>query len=477
MNETFNILKNVRDFAPGAFENTAVEDGSIQLGHIGKGYLPNGSYTAPAHTSAPFTRLVPSWNVDTPPGTWVEVQVRVFCAGQWSRWFSFGKWSPYIDRASPEPFEDEIAHCDAEFLSISDSVNERVILRGSDTYQIRIFLSTEDPAFTPMVHLLAISVELADPPPAAATRFSRVLEVPAYSCLVRDPAIDERMAGACAVTMMLNRWGEDLLPEEVAREVYDSGAGRYANLAFLSAVCGMYGFECYGGFGQIDALRREVWKGHAVAAKVRYRAPALGEKEGEDPPGRTEKTAGLPVWEHATVDSLGHLVVVRGFVWRGEQECVVVNDPLAPTNSEVFREIPIERFLEIYLGIYLMLHNKNGAGLAKPRRMLAWLHLENNALRLEYRGKTLLPGHAAQSTICYTLTDADSTAYPTAAQKKFYYLQPGPGGALRFDSAAALDKKITFYFIGPLGNTYVAEKRLREAPAAETPDGDEKNTP
>lgn len=448
MTGTFNVLKNVRDFAPGAFENTAVEAGSIQLGHIGKGYLEKGSYTAPPFTTKPFMRLIPSWNADTPEGTSVEVQARVATAGHWSRWFSFGQWSPYIDRASPEPDKDELVSCDAEILQVLDREHP------ADTYQMRILLRTECADFTPMVRLLAISVDSV--PEDDALSFDRELEIPTYSCLVRDPAIDERMAGACSVTMMLNRWGEDLLPEEVARAVYDSGAGRYANLSFLSAVAGTFGFESFGGFGRLNALRREVWRGSAVAAKVRYRAPSLGGEEDTALPS-------LPVLEEATVDSPGHLVVVRGFVRREDgAEYVVVNDPMAPSDSAVRREIPVEQFSRIYLGIYLMLHNKSGAGLAKPRRKLCSLEIKDGAVEMRYHDKVIIPGGLRRATICYTLTNADSLAYPSAAKKKFYYPHPDQDGTLRFDARAALGSRLTLYVIGSAGDFYVAEKLLRE---------------
>lgn len=489
MTRTFNILNNVRDFAPGAFENTAVENGSIQLGRFGSGYLSAGSYTTPPHFTKPFSRLVPSWNADTPKGTTIEVQIRLSRDGEWSRWFSFGHWSPYIDRASPYASSDDFATQKKEMLSVVDEDTP------ADGYQLRVFLKTSRGGVTPMVHLLAVSVDLIDPVEEKMAPFNTVLDMPTYSSLGRDPSLDGRMGSACSLAMMLNRWGADLLPEEIARAVYDSGAGQYANLSFLSAVGGMYGFECYGGFGLINLLRKEIRRGHAVAAKVCYRAPYLGEKsddedeaaDGEEitddekkdnevaseettdetPADDTEeKTAdapdALPILPEAVVDSFGHLVVVRGFYWKDDEEYVVINDPMQPSDSEARMDITLTKFLEIYQGLFLMLHQKKGSGHAKPVRQLATLILQNDEIRLEDHEKSLIPGDLHQVTTCYTLSDSKSIAYPNAAYKKFFYPRPDQQGKLRFDISSVLGKKMTFYYIGPYGNFYVAEKIIRE---------------
>ena len=463
------VLKDVTDFAPGAFENTVVDGGAIQLGHGGGGFLPAGTYTSAPFSPPAFRRLIPSWNADTPPGTAVEAQARVAAGGRWSRWFSFGRWSPFIDRASPPPLENELARLEAEMLFLLPG------RQSADTAQMRISLYTNDSSISPVVRLLSGSTDSLSRQNEKDTAGERLLEVPTYSCLVRDPTIGQRMAGATAMAMLMNRWGEDVLPEEVARAAYDSGSSRFANLAFLCAIAGAYGFESYASFSSIDTIRREVWRGDSVGAMVRYRAPALGEKEnGEEKPvsllpltlPNPEAPPPAPLLERATVDSNGHLVVVRGFTQKDGVEHVVFNDPLAPSDEKVRREIPLSKFAEIFTGLCVHLFRApHGAGSAKPVRITGDLLLENNEITIRSHDKPLLVGESdafPRSTVCYTLSDG--IAYASAAQKKFYYPRPTENGVLHFDRSAAAGRKLTFYRVGPLGTTWVAEKSIPPNP-------------
>ncbi len=34
--------------------------------------------------------VIPSWNADTPPGTWIELQTRVKIGEDWSAWYNMG---------------------------------------------------------------------------------------------------------------------------------------------------------------------------------------------------------------------------------------------------------------------------------------------------------------------------------------------------------------------------------------------------
>ncbi len=462
MTKQLFILREIKDFASGAFENTAVENGGIRLGRRGSGHLPAGSYTTPPLTSEVFTEVVPSWNADTPRGTTVEVQARVSARGQWSEWFSFGRWSPFILRASPEISRDEMAQCDAEFLTVLPG------RPAAEMVQLRVHLATEDPAVSPTVRLLAVSVNADVGREKGADEPERVLETPAYSCLVRDPAIAGWMAGATSLAMLMNRHGEDLLPEEVARAVYDKGAGKYSNLSFLCAVAGAYGYECYASFAGVETLWREVWCGNPVGALVRYHAPALspveGAEEGDAPRRPADLPGEAPVLEGATVDSSGHIAVVRGLEKRGRETWVLLNDPLAPDDAATRREIPLARFEEIYAGLCLVLHKgPNGAGAAKPVREMAQLALEEGEIRLVLRGQQMVPGpftreDYTRSTLCYTVSGP--VLYASAAQRKFYYPYPDENGALHFDAGGAHNRRLVFYRIGPLADTVVGEKAI-----------------
>ncbi|MDL2219622.1 hypothetical protein LJC04_04750 [Ruminococcaceae bacterium OttesenSCG-928-O06] len=457
----FFLLQNVTDFAPGFFDNTVMEDGGIQLVREGGHFPELGSYTSPAWPCEAFFSLLPSWNADTPAGTSVEMQVRVSADGRWSRWFGFGRWSPYIDVASPAPAEDAIARVEGGSLTLADGCP------AADMCQMRVLLFSEDLRLTPTVRLLALSTNAAQQMDRQASAYDRVLDIPAYSCQTRDPSIAGRIAGATSLTMMLNRWGRDLLPEEVARAAYDGQSGSYANLSFLCAAGGMYGFACHVAYAGLAALRREVWQGRAVAARVHYRAPSLPGQQPDEIDDRPQP----PVLEGATVGSSGHLVVVCGFARREGTEYVVMHNPQASADAAVRSEIPLAAFAKIYTGLALfMAKGTRTAGRARPARSIASLTAENGVLNMRWGEVELLPAcfgapGYSPATVCYTLSEG--IAYASGAQRKFYYPFPDEDGNLTIDAAAAAGRRITLYFFTTHGRGWVAEKLLPALPAKE----------
>lgn len=455
MKQNHFVLKTVADFAPGAFENTAVEDGSIQLGRSGISFILSGCYTSPVLHVGSFLSMLPSWNACTPPGTAVEVQGRIGAGFKWSKWFSFGKWSPFIDRASTEFDEDEMGEIKTEYLNIAKGHSP------AENAQIRIFLYTDDEKVSPKVNLLAANFRCVRPEKEEDVTGERLLEIPKYSSLVRDPSLGSRIMSVTSLCMLMNRWGEDVLPEEVARAMYDSKSGRYGNLAFLTAIAGSYGFECYTKDMTINALRKEVRIGNAVGVLIQYLAPSLSQEEKEISP--EDKL--LPELENAVADSHGHVAVLRGFVKENEENYVVLNDPLAPENNEVVRKIPLTKFEELYKGTALVLRRgTTGAGEDRPRRKIADVMMSENKqeLFLTQKGCILLEGYndPFSSTSCYTISDG--VAYASAAQKRFYYSTIDESGFLKFDHKAAAGKRITVYLIGSRGLTWIGEKRIEE---------------
>lgn len=454
MSRTYFVLKSIADFAPGAFENTAMEEEALLLGRSGISYLPSGCYTSPPFSFSGVLKVIPCWNADTPQGTAVETQVRVACRGQWSKWFSFGKWSPFIERATPPMQQDELAHTEGEAIVL----NEGVI--PADMVQARIFLYSDDSAVSPQVRLLGVSGVLRQAEDNKDGDGDCLLEVPRYSCLVRDPAIAARISSATSLTMMMNRWGEDALPEEVARSLYDYGTGRFGNMSFLTAGIGGFGYECYLRYASVGFLRKELRHGYAVAVLVRYRTNFLENEEAESSP--------LPVLDQAVVDSEGHFVVLRGFLREENEDWVVVNDPMAHQNDEVERKIALSKFKEIYMGLCIVLRKGSKyAGSAKPTRLMAELKTESNGVRLLYKGEVLFPSEgetekSSRTTVCFTLPE--KMVFASAAQKKFYYMVPGKKSddSFRFFKEAA-GEKVCFYWIGPYGTTYVAEKAIPQS--------------
>ncbi len=40
-----------------------------------------------------LSEVIPSWNADTPAGTWIELQARVKIGERWSAWYNMGIWA------------------------------------------------------------------------------------------------------------------------------------------------------------------------------------------------------------------------------------------------------------------------------------------------------------------------------------------------------------------------------------------------
>lgn len=452
------ILEDMADFAPGYFENTVMEADGVQLGHTGQGYHQSGTYTSPPYACEGFFALIPSWNAEVPPGTSVEMQVRVCAGGKWSCWFSFGVWSPYRENASQPVQQDELALVEEENLNVKEGSP------AADTAQMRVWLHSNSSDATPRIHLLAISTNATSKYGRQPPAFGRVLQLPGYSARTRDPAIAGSITSLTTLVMMMNRWGTDLLPEEMARISYDSAAGNFSNVAFLCAAAGCYGFHCHAGYSGMADLRRQVWLGRAVAARVQYRAQALGEQEA--PAGDEDDTTLPPLLEGASVSTPGHLVAVHGFSTEDGVEMILFSNPAAEHDEDVVQRVPFSHFAKMYTGLAVFLRpGPVGAGKSAPRRKPAQLVIEENTVRLLDGREEIVPAKLdsvglSPATVCYTLSDG--IAYASAAQRRFYYPKRDESGALRIDRAAAANRRMTFYVFGPAGRNWVAEKQMEE---------------
>ena len=113
------VLKEEKAFADGAFENIAYADGALRLEQYAGRYVQAGCYTTPELSAPAFNALVASWNAATPTGTAVEISVRVFAAGTWTPWMAYGKWSPFLRRASlPVQHTENAAYLDTDIVNI-----------------------------------------------------------------------------------------------------------------------------------------------------------------------------------------------------------------------------------------------------------------------------------------------------------------------------------------------------------------------
>jgi hypothetical protein len=270
--------------------------------------------------SAPFRELIPSWNAETPPGTWIEVRLRARLgdddgAGRWTRWYDLGSWS---SDSGPERRQSVKGQRDGDGRVLTDTV---VLAAPASAYQLGLTLRADGraagPAVSPSVSLAAV---LASTPSQAArvdapggAAWGTTLAVPERSQMIY-PNGGPVWCSPTSTSMVMAYWaaqiGEPALNRpvpEVADAVYDVVYRGNGNWPFNTAFAGQHGLVAYvSRMSTLGQVERWIEAGVPVVASVAWE------------PGQ------LP---NASVPSTdGHLLVIVGFTASGD---VVVNDPAA----------------------------------------------------------------------------------------------------------------------------------------------------
>ncbi|MDF5757194.1 C39 family peptidase [Spongiactinospora sp. TRM90649] len=345
------------DFAGGAHEGTAAKRtlafrrpvGSAEYTDaLGTRVWEYARWTSPEHAVGfPATELVASWTADTPPGTWIQVDMRGTAPD--TKWYILGRWAEGdadIRRTSVR------AQGDADG---SVSVDTFVAANGRpiDSYQLRVSLYRKPgQSRGPEIRTLgamasAVGERPAVPVSPGGGAWGVELNVPRRSQNVHEghyPEWDgggEAWCSPTSTTMVLGRWHKwpskkdtawvnpaDPDPEVdfAARYTYDytyQGAG---NWPFNTAYAGRYGLD---GFvtrlRSLTEMEKLVKAGIPVITSQSFQASEL--------PG-------------AGYSTNGHLMVVIGFTRSGD---VIANDPASPDNDAVRRVYPRANFENVWL--------------------------------------------------------------------------------------------------------------------------------
>ena len=363
------------DFARGAMLNLSfadrLGDGAVRLKKEGEGVF----LTPVIQTEKPFNDLVASWNTETPLGTEVEILGRVYLPEYdgWTDWITWGAWSTHIARACPE-CEDSHPRKDSEerngwafAYSKSGYGDSSLNVRGSFTasaFQLKAVLRAKEGCDgLPSLRLLAATWkntnsetwqdECSYPEEPVQAAESVLLNTPAISQMVRDPAFAHVICSATCATMLMDGQGADLLPEDVTLLNYDYGFGGNGNWSFTCAAAGAYGYESYVSYSSFSALRQELTKGFGVALSVKY-----SNKEDDD----------QPYLENAPCHTNGHLITIVGYYYSKQLEEYVycANDPAADSDGAVahreYRQSQLDKCW--YRRAAYFIHKKEaGAGL------------------------------------------------------------------------------------------------------------------
>ena len=213
------VLHGTETFSRGALDNVALESGAVVLDSSAGRYLPYGSYTTPEFAMPAFCNLNVSWNASAPHNTMVEVRCRVYAGNTWTGWLSFGKWAPDYPRCSIKAQSE-----DGLVFLMGDTVT--VATPGGGTgIQLQVNLSTNDDKATPAVRLLAAAARPLAWEKHNGHPLNRRLYLPEYCLSAHDPSFGREMDLPLVMAALMNRYGEDILPEEVAYAMEDK-AGR-----------------------------------------------------------------------------------------------------------------------------------------------------------------------------------------------------------------------------------------------------------
>ena len=322
------------------------------------------TWTSPVHAPGfGLTELVASWNADTPPGTWIEVQMRgTTNAGTLTKWYVMGRWAS------------------------GDSDIHRTSLGGQGdtdgTIAIDTFLSRKGVTLTEYqlrVVLLRLPTATAGPTVSSVSAFASALPddkkvavspvgagagielaVPRYSQdvhLGHYPEFDGGGEAWCSPTsteMIVEYYGR--YPADVswvAPQPHDSPSVDYAarftydyhyegagNWPFNTAYAATYGLDAF--VTQLRSLaeaERFIAAGIPLTVSVSFKSSEL---------------------DGAGYSTNGHLMNIVGFTSDGD---VIANDPVSPDNAGVRRVYERAQFENVWIptsrsgGIAYVIHD------------------------------------------------------------------------------------------------------------------------
>lgn len=502
--EQTRVIQGTEELARGELDNVTLDGGGVALDQAGGRHLLYGCYTSPMLRLPAFDRLSVSWNADVPKGTVVEVQARALVRGTWRAWCSFGRWSPWLLRHGTFRQPGEEPYVQGDQMMLPDQPGAAV--------QVRAFLYTEDEKVSPTLRLLAVSARPVAPQPGKSRPLFRELRVPAYSLARRDPAFGPGMAGPACLAGLMNRWGQDVLPEELAHMCFDHEGPGCENLTFLAAAAGGLGFSSWQCWLDLPGLREEIRAGNGVMAAVKpgvlplpappkpeEAAPAPAEpaeasaapepapetepdpaappENAPEPEAMPEATPTVPAklvpeappqGPCAQPEEATHRVAVRGFAPGPDGGVLVLlNDPAAPDDRAAETQVPLADFLRAWDGRCLVLcHKDRRGGKSAPQRIGCQMtavacelptapDLPGDSLWLLTHGGKPCPMPDAGSPYTLAYTCPEDTVYATTAHKRFHFDAALRDG--RVCLPAGLEDRVTVYCIDCFGQMRVAE--------------------
>ncbi|MET8576363.1 peptidase C39 family protein [Streptomyces sp. NPDC005012] len=299
------------------------------------------TWTSPSHRlKVPATEVIPSWNADTPDGTWIQIELQGrYNDGTDTPWYVMGRWAAGdqdIRRTSVDDQSDGRSTVWTDTFSVDDaSTGLRLV-----SYRLRLTLHRR-PGSTATPTVWRLGAMGSDVPdrftvPASTPRVARELPVPRYSQnthVGQYPEYDNGGEAWCSPTssqMIVEYWGRKPTAEQLAwvnpefadpqvchaaRFTYDYQYEGCGNWPFNAAYAATYP-DLQGVVTRLESLAD-------LETLVAAGIPAITSQSFL----ATELTG-------AGYGTSGHLMTVIGFTAEGD---VIANDPASPSNEAVRR--------------------------------------------------------------------------------------------------------------------------------------------
>lgn len=395
------LWTKAEDFAPECLEDVLFEENALVL----KEDCYTGIFETPEIAVEAWEALVPGWNAFTPVGTSVQVQMRVKAGETWSAWLDCAWWSSVC--AKP------LKCTENDTASVQSGV---VVMKQSfaQAFQVRVILHANGGGESPRLRLLSVSGigaynrEEEDEP-----LYRRNVHAPGYAARRRDPVLSRQMSLAAALVCLMNRRGDDVLPEEAA---YGCMEGDGVSVPFAAAFAGCYGYTAYPVFCTLAELKTEIKNGFACAALLKQ-------------------------------EERFRWVSVRGMDTDADgMQTVEMMDSDAYDDADTSRVWTLEEFCKHYVGLAIFVQDKVDRA-ALPERLPGELRFneEHGDYTLYLRGEPCRISEEEPYTLCCTVPDGN--AYATTAHKQFLFFRADQHGGVDLPAELPDGARTTVYLI------------------------------
>lgn len=283
----------------------------------------NGVYESKPIAIHTFEQLVLSWNIKDLDKATLTFRVAVGKDDAWSREFVMGSWKKNHPMSAATQ-EDSFARVHLDTLFNKDTSHDAIILKilirpnQDDMFKIKNLSVTTKRNTNPLLYNenVLIEKELAVPP-------VNQLSVPQIGNLICSPT---------SMTMVMNYYGYQYRPENVASWVKDYSANIYGNWTFTASFAGHE--HLFSRVEYIDDI-------NTIVNYIKNDIPvvlSITTQTKEDLPG---SLSGYPA---------GHLIVLTGFTYQDGVWYGIINDPAFYYDEDVRQLYPMDLLLLAFKG-------------------------------------------------------------------------------------------------------------------------------